>query len=278
MVANGYPAWYPYHGPDFGLTPLNPAVNPDVHSFDQGPITVNGAGEYIVYVQCWDFGGRTRLVAVDPANPAISAEVWIPKGSGANGIGSAWIHDSGQVRLNPNADIDAIVFEKPGRFAPLGDGYNNLQDYRGIVYTPSVGGPLNHLRLNPYRKDLFVRPVGFDAEYPFAMGNALLNAGIDVHDISAWGHDATEDGRFFRYHQPGNRQCEWQQRERNRHRMVDALAGKGMGVQTVCRRGGGMDPDSQVVFTHRAGARPALCRQATRAPTSSANPCRTSTC
>ena len=204
MATNKYPVWYQYNGPDFGLTPLDPTVNTSVHSFEQGPITVPGSGEYIVYVQCWDFGGRTRLVATHPTDPTISAEVWLPKGSGANGIGSAWTHDKGQVRLNPNADIDAIAFEGSGGFAPLGDGYNNLQEYRGIVYTLSVGGPLTHLRLNPYRKDLYVRAVGFDATYPFAMGNALASAGVDVHDISGWYHDATEDSKFFRYHRQGS--------------------------------------------------------------------------
>jgi hypothetical protein len=203
MATHHYPLWYPYNGPDFGLTVLDPVANANVHSFDQGPITVAGSGEYIIYVQCWDFGGRTRLVVTHPTDPTISAEVWLPKGSGANGIGSAWAHDNGQVRLDPNADIDAIVFEGPGRTAPLGDGYNNQQDYRGIVFTPTVGGQLSHLRLNPYRKDLFVRALGFDADYPFAIGDALKNAGIDVHDISSWGHDATEDFSFFTYHRQG---------------------------------------------------------------------------
>jgi hypothetical protein len=164
---------------------------------------VAGSGEYIVYLQCWDFGGRTRLVATHPTDPAVSAELWIPKGSGANGIGSAWPPDSGQVRLDPNADIDAIVFDKPGHYAPTGDDFNNLEEYRGILYTPTVGGVLTHKRLDPYRKDLFLRTEGFDAEYPFAIGDALNNAGVDVHDTTAWGHDATADFKFFRYHRKG---------------------------------------------------------------------------
>ena len=60
-----------------------------------------------------------------------------------------------------------------------------------------------HIRTNPYKKTLFVRGEGFDAEYPFAYGNALENAGVEVYDTTEWGHDATEDGSFFVYYRAG---------------------------------------------------------------------------
>jgi hypothetical protein len=41
------------------------------------------------------------------------------------------------------------------------------------------------------------------AEYPFALGLAYDNAGIDIHNTTCWGHDATEDGSFFVYYREG---------------------------------------------------------------------------
>ena len=204
LAVSNYPGWYQYHGSDFGLSAVDPVVNPGIHSFDQGPISITGVnGVYTIYVQCWDFGARTRLVATHPTDPNISSEKWIPKGSGANGIGSAWIYDSDVVRLESNGDIDSIIFTSSGHYAPLGDDFNNLEEYRGIVYTPTVGGALTHLRLNPFLKDLFLRAIGFNEQYPFAIGNALMDAGIEVHNVTDWGHDATEDHNFFRYHRAG---------------------------------------------------------------------------
>ena len=66
-----------------------------------------------------------------------------------------------------------------------------------------VGGTLDHKRLNPHRKDLFIRGVGFGADYVLDIGDAYANAGIDIHDITGWGHDATEDGSIFTYYRAG---------------------------------------------------------------------------
>jgi len=195
-----YPAWYDYNGFDFGLT-----TNPADHSYNQGPIEVTGSGGiYTIYLQSWDFGGRTKLVVTHPADPNTRAQVWIPEGSGSTGISSNWQYDNGSQRLNPNADVDAIRFENPTAFtAPLGDDFNNFQEYRGIIYSLDAGSNIAHQRMNPFHKDLFLRTVGFDAQYPFAMGSALANADINVHDTTEWGHDATEDKSFFIYYRTG---------------------------------------------------------------------------
>jgi hypothetical protein len=200
---NGYPDWYEFDGYDFGLTD-DPADN----SFNQEPVPIEDAadgttdGRYVAYVRCYDYGGSTEITVEHPTDRNIRSALWIPRGAGSNGIGSAWQHDSGSERLDPNADIDAIVFQDPEAYsAPLGDGFNNFEEYRGIVYTPEVdpNSPLQHRRLDPLRKDLFIRTVGFDDEYPFGLGNAIADAGIDIHDTTDWGHDATNDGTFFTY-------------------------------------------------------------------------------
>ena len=159
-----YQPWYQYNGFDFGLTATDPATDQNIHSFAQGPIPVPGAGGiYTVYLQCWDYGARAKLVVTHPTNANIRSEVWIPKGAGANGISSNWIHDNAATRLQPNADIDAIIFENPGGYtAPPGDGFNNFAEYRGILYRATIGSELLHLRLNPRRKNLFVIAEGYD--------------------------------------------------------------------------------------------------------------------
>ena len=147
-------------------------------------------GRYTAYVRCWDYAGRTKIVARHATDPNIRTDIWVPKGAGSNGIGSAWSHDSGSERLDANADADAIVFQDPEAYsAPLGDGFNNFEEYRGVIYTEGVGDdlPPRHLRLNPLRKDLFIRTDGFDDDYPFALGNAIADAGIDIHDTTPGG-------------------------------------------------------------------------------------------
>ena len=208
-VDSYYPAGYKFFDYDFGLSPTSTGFSYeqalDVDDTASGP---TADGIYEAYVHCWDYGGRTRLVVTDPDDEETRVELWLPQGAEANGIGSSWVHDSGTVRLDPNADIDAIIMEVAGSYpAPVGDDFNNFEEYRGICYTDSNG--LQHLRLNPHHKDLFIRHAGFDdandpnAVYPFAYGRAFENAGIDVHDTTTWGHDATEDGSFFTYIREG---------------------------------------------------------------------------
>jgi len=215
MQSHGYPSWYydasrqidNFHGPDFGLTtaPLSSLDQCNsVDCFSQGRLIVPATetGTYYVYLNCWDYGGRTEIFVTDPVSGTNIGQMWVPEGSDKNGIGSAWVYDQGTSRLDPNADSDAVVFESLGAYnAPLGDDFNNFEEYRGIIYTPTVFENPTHLRLNPYRKDLFVRGVGFDA--PLHIGDAFVNAGIDVHDTTSWRHDVTEDGRFFVYYRKG---------------------------------------------------------------------------
>ncbi|RLC16871.1 MAG: hypothetical protein DRI24_07300 [Deltaproteobacteria bacterium] len=244
-----YPDWYyeeaqgidRFHGPDFGLTGApqsGPGNCGGEDCFGQGKVFKSPVGNsYIVFLHAWDFGGRTNLVVTDDGAGNNIGQTWLPLGSHKNGIGDAWIctefNDDGScdsdkvvdpTALDPNADIDAIIFKNQGAYtAPPGDGFSNFEEYRGILYTdaelmdPDTLKPvLKHLRLNPFRKDLFVRAQGFwDAEgnpydlvnqfesNSFRLGKAFLNAGIDVHNTTGWGHDATEDGSFYVYHSLG---------------------------------------------------------------------------
>jgi parallel beta-helix repeat protein len=254
---DGYPDWYyegsidQFHGPDFGLTavPLDILASCEsMNCFSQGSVSVTAEAEegntYIVYLHAWDFGGRTNVMVTDGGAGDNIGQTWIPEGSHKNGIGNAWKIgkdlDGDGVRdvmvipstLDPNADIDTIFFEGSSSYtAPLGDDFSNFEEYRGIVYTPTIGGALEHARLDPFRKDLFIRTQGFDDAtgspyiddrplpstvvdqyYPFRMGKAFFKAGIDVHNTTGWGHDATEDRSpdgtgerpFYVYYGKGN--------------------------------------------------------------------------
>jgi hypothetical protein len=207
-----YPSWYDYHGFDFGLTAAPLASLDDCNSlncFNQGKVTINDIddgvvadGIYTAYIHAWDYGGRTKVFVTDPVSGNYLGQIWVPVNSDKNGISSAWNIPVDPTVFDPNADTDAIVFENPGAYtAPLGDNFSHFEEYRGIIRTTpeTPPGEHEHLRLNPFRKDLFVRAAGFYGQYSFAYGNAFANAGIDVHDTTSWGHDATDDGSFFVY-------------------------------------------------------------------------------
>jgi len=219
MATHNYPAWYYdkaqnidfYNGNDFGLT-TDPADHSNAQSIEvQDSDDGIYDGIYKVHLQCWDFGGKTRVVVTDSNNPNNLGEMWVPKGA-AKGISSVWEHDQGDVRLDPGDDIDTIIFDKRTYTYPKGDNFINLEEYRGIIYTSTVNGDLKHMRLDPLRKDLFVRAVGYDklgdCVEPgncslFEVGDAFNAAGIDVYDTTEWGHDATEDKTFFTYYRKG---------------------------------------------------------------------------
>jgi hypothetical protein len=214
--SNNYEPWYLYHGPDFGLT-----ADQTDHSYSQGPVSVPGVqGYYELYLQCWDYGGRTRVIVTNP-EPGREDDLglrWAPQGSANNGIGAFWVFENEVDPLDPNGDIDQIKFDPNQQLytAPLGDDFNNFEEYRGILYTMEGQTELIHQRLNPHNKDLFIRAEGFAANWPsdlsilnnqrwpFVIGTAYSNANIEVWNTTQWGHDATEDGSFFVYYRSGN--------------------------------------------------------------------------
>ncbi len=207
MAGGGnYPSWYDYHGHDFGLSTVGSPDCNAVNCYSQGTAIVpdSGGGTYEIYLHSWDYGGRTKILVSDPDSGNNLGQLWVPAGSDKNGISSAWTTHGDLTGMDPNADTDAIEFGGLGYTAPLGDDFTHFEEYRGISYTPTVGAPVQHLRLNPFRKDLFVRGEGFSTPYNFEYGDAFANAGIDVHDTTGWGHDTTEDGSFFIYFGEGN--------------------------------------------------------------------------
>ena len=148
MAENHYPDWYDYDGYDYGLVALYPT---DAHSLDQdldyvGQSPASDGIYYIAYMQSWDFGGRTKVLVASSEEPDHIGLLWVPLGSGTNGIGDAWSFDAGDT-LVPNADVDRIDFDQTAYPSPLGDDFTNFEEYRGIVYTATIPGDLAFKRL-----------------------------------------------------------------------------------------------------------------------------------
>ena len=74
-------------------------------------------------------------------------------------IGTAWEHETA-AGLNPAADEDVIPLKTPTGWD--GDEIKNHGEYRGIIYTEGINGPLRHLRLDPKKNDLFIKHQGYD--------------------------------------------------------------------------------------------------------------------
>jgi hypothetical protein len=55
--------------------------------------------------------------------------------------------------------------------------------YQTAAYVPQSSA--SYFRGNPLRKDLFVKFSNYTSDYPFAIGEAFYNAGVDVHAIDS---------------------------------------------------------------------------------------------
>ncbi len=162
-------------------------------------------GKLILHGEAWldttDDGIPDTLVQTDP-------DIVIPADSDGDDLPDAW-EDLFVGDLTREGDIDESVGSTNN-----GDSLTNFEEYRGvkwrqvdeiaaggvyktIAHIPS--GAVTHFRCNPFRKDLFVTYIGYDAydpltihggdgipgtpddEHPFAIGDAFNAAWVDVH-------------------------------------------------------------------------------------------------
>ena len=121
----------------------------------------------------------------------VSGDLVVPSDDDGDGLANAWESLYGD--LNPDADSDLL------NGGGTGDGLTVFEEYRGQYgfelldnfnpvsptgtyvnghYLPA--GAYGHTRLNPERPTLFVKYGNFDASYPFALGEALNEANIEV--------------------------------------------------------------------------------------------------
>jgi hypothetical protein len=159
-----------------------------------------------------DFGGRIVITGTanfvdDGVGRVVSGTFSLPKDDNDNDLADAWEALYPGVMLLRDADIDESAkpapVEPPLPPSPTGDGLTNLAEYRGVKWgglqLAAAGGPyftptyvptgtVQHMRLNPTHKDLFVKYQGYDppgGADPFALGTAFASIGVDVHPAEA---------------------------------------------------------------------------------------------
>jgi hypothetical protein len=98
--------------------------------------------------------------------------VTVPIDDNGNHIGDAWIYDLGQSEYSDADESENNNYD--------GDGLTAYDEYRGVDLNGD-GLISSNERLNPNIKDLFVEGVGFGTEYPFVVGSAFADAGIQLH-------------------------------------------------------------------------------------------------
>jgi hypothetical protein len=145
-----------------------------------------------------DYGGsvkvraRISITLGDGTVADLQEDFTFPKDKDFDGLGDFWENDYGN--LNPGDDVDE-------------DGIKVYAEYRGcisgelvrvepettngfydtVAYVPAFPpqGMATHIRTSPDNRDLFVKFVGFDENYPFAIGEAFHMIGVDVHALGA---------------------------------------------------------------------------------------------
>jgi CSLREA domain-containing protein len=151
-----------------------------------------------------DFGGRITVTATanftDGGAPVTATGIFtLPRDQNQNDLADAWEALYPKVTLTRDGDVDTSLTN-----TLTGDELSNLEEYRGVVWDDlqvAAASPLyqttaylplrtvQHRRLDPTRKDLFVKYTGFDTTSglacgcPFALGAAFANAGVDVHAL-----------------------------------------------------------------------------------------------
>jgi hypothetical protein len=144
----------------------------------------------------FDYGGWVRIIATTHlANGSeVTGEVTLPLDTDGDNLPDIWeaYHSvAGFDKLNKNSfsqnlsdgneDIDESLSNIYG-----GDGIVNYREYRGIVRDNNNGTVVQHMRLNPMMKDLFVRGDNFKNSIPASTTVNVLNFSVSVPGGSAF--------------------------------------------------------------------------------------------
>jgi len=142
-----------------------------------------------------DFGGSIVIHAAVTVTPGVGDPVFLekdvrfPKDTDHDGMADQWELANG---LDPFVDDSGLD--------PDGDVSTNFEEYRGYkwgklnrvepngVYKTAAYIPeyiVTHIRTHPGRRDLFIKFMDFGGTYPFAVGEAFYQSGIDVYALDA---------------------------------------------------------------------------------------------
>jgi len=191
---------------DFSLDPNNK----DAVSTSVTPV----GPEASISLYSHDYGGSLTIkVTTNYKGSTLDGTINLPLDSDNDGLPDAWenghaafnssnAHTFSSTTLDSEEDIDTSLNN-----TYTGDGLTNFQEYRGIIFDIGPGGPspYTHKRLDPTRKDLFVRGDNFKnsiiknysapgvldfsldyaAVYSISGGkSAFEEAQITVHDVT----------------------------------------------------------------------------------------------
>lgn len=209
-----------FHIPIDGVA-TNSTTGPDSDfSFNaiQGILTdsvqASGSQKASISLYSFDYGGHLTLkVTATCQGMPLERTIDLPLDSDHDGLPDAWEKaHAGFNAANPHTFSTAVLdgamdVDKSLDNAYTGDGLTNFEEYRGIVFDPPNVATY-HTRLNPLRKDLFIRGdnfsnsliksftsaagsvLDFSVDYaaiynqPAGTPGAFEEAGIDVHDVT----------------------------------------------------------------------------------------------
>ncbi|HSF16618.1 MAG TPA: hypothetical protein VLK65_13810 [Vicinamibacteria bacterium] len=124
-----------------------------------------------VYLDCWDYGGFTR---VNVTHGIATAEFRLPQDDVPSG--GDWLPDAGWVVMGQN--VNAANPDDDGEAGPgatIGDGLSAFEEFRGFMVEGS------HIRLSPEAKDAFLTIMTLELRIGY--GNNLDGVSVYTHEI-----------------------------------------------------------------------------------------------
>jgi Leucine-rich repeat (LRR) protein len=188
---------------DIELNTGNPSNDVSFSTTDKDlqQITVTGSGTSIgiANIYAFDFGGRAKvkITATGPGGGTATREIWLPKDSDSDTLPDVWElateqYDAGFDAFNANSfnaqnNTDAGVdIDISANNSHVGDGISNFNEYRGVIFDGlNANGQIvyEHKRLNPTRKDLFVRGDNFKNSIPANTSPDVLPFSVDYASV-----------------------------------------------------------------------------------------------
>lgn len=167
---------------------IDPNKNPKLHDFKdtrdgQTAKSDEGQQEVPVTVTSYDWGayGKLRAKAYTSDGQKLTAywedhpdkkELAIPKDDNDNHIADAW-EPPGPLSLSPDGDEDAL----PAGDGHTGDVLSAYEEYRGFHAAKDPKAQKNHIRTDPFQKDIF---VDLDSNFTFGY---FGTSGLGLHPV-----------------------------------------------------------------------------------------------
>jgi len=142
-----------------------------------------------------DYGGSIKIRASvsmelgDGTPVGLQEDFAFPKDKDFDGLGDFWEDMYGNLMPGDDLENDVLQVVDEYRGCKWGRLVKVMPNavYDTVAYVPETPpqGAVTHIRTSPDRRDLFVKFVGYDVNWPFAIGEAFhkLNPPVDVHAL-----------------------------------------------------------------------------------------------